>query len=250
MAPNDEKPICEMNDTTARSLDVIWATLADVATRWRGNQLCRFPGAPEDRKEFWGQFATQNSEVLPLAAQFIATSNGQGKLAIDAGCGFGPATSILLEKNWTVIAIDYSRPALETLRSRHPQQIASGQLTLVEADISTYTPPQPVDLVVAADLFPYLDLAQFQDTWKKIHDYFIKEQGVLIGSFFRSDVETVPIIHGMKEMGAWLFPDRRMVRALISQTGYNVSTCQFRDQARSQERICIQFIAEKKPSQT
>jgi hypothetical protein len=53
----------------------------------------------------------------------------------------------------------------------------------------------------------------------------------------------------LKEMGAWFLPDRRMVRPLLTQAGYEIKTCKYRmdePKLKLNEQMCIQFIAEKK----
>ena len=254
LAPSNEKPICEMNDTTARDLDVIWRSLADVATRWRGKEPMRIPGKLADRKEFWGAFAVTNAHsILPVFRDYIVGDgkNGKGKLAYEIGCGNGGGVKLLLEAGWEVIAVDNSRSALNALKAEHRAELESGQLTVIESDVETFTPAEQADLVIAADALMYTDPAQFKETWTRIHDLYLKEKGTLISNLFRSDVPANmdPEINVTKEMGAWFFPDRRMIRALLTQTGYEVKTATFRhDRGTDNDAtLCIQFRAEKLP---
>ena len=55
----------------------------------------------------------------------------------------------------------------------------------------------------------------------------------------------------LKDMGAWFLPDRRMVRPLLTQAGYEIKTCKYRmddPKIKVTEQMCIQFIAQKKTS--
>lgn len=250
LAPNEE-PVVEMNDKTARDINVIWNSIQDAATRWRGNRDSYFPGMPADRKEFWGAFAKDHkTSSLPVVEEFIGNSEGKGKTAIDLGCGNSPAAKLLLQRGWSVIAVDNSRSALNVLAEQNKAAIRSGQLSIIEADISTYIPSQPVDLVIAADVFSYIDPSNFRNTWIKVHDVFIKKNGFLVGSLFRSAVnqKQVPLMNLLKEMGAWLLPDRRMVRPLLTEAGYEIKTCKYRkddSELKLDEQMCIQFIAKK-----
>ncbi|MBF8263026.1 MAG: hypothetical protein HW387_691 [Parachlamydiales bacterium] len=251
-APNDEQPIVEMNDVTARDMNVIWDSISAIAARWRGKQEMHFPDMPMDRKEFWGFFAADHQPTpLPVVNEFVDGWRTEGGLAIDLGGGNSPTANPLLQKGWRVIVIDNSRPALDILRQNNLATVESGQLQIIEADVETFSPSEPADLVVAADILPYIDPAQFRTTWNKIHDKFIKENGFLVGNLFRTPThpELIPQMNSMKEMGAWFLPDRRMVRPLLTQTGYVIKTCKYRIDEPSMEPICIQFIAEKKSAE-
>ncbi|VHO02137.1 class I SAM-dependent methyltransferase [Candidatus Rhabdochlamydia sp. T3358] len=252
-----EEPIVEMNEETARDINVIWNSI-NMAD-WRGKQNICVPGMPRDRKEFWGAFAGDHKAAsLPVFEQFIKDTSGKGKIAIDLGSGNSPAVNSLLEKEWRVIAVDYSQSALDVLKAKNKAAVESGQLKIIKEDVSTYVPLEPVDLVVAADIFSYIDPAQFRDTWTKVHDVFIKESGFLIGTLFRSDckpqqkvqqVRQIQQINFLKELGAWFLPDRRMVRPLLKQAGYEIKTCLYRidiPEIEQREQMCIQFVAEKK----
>lgn len=249
-APADQ-PIVEMNDETARNMGIIWRSIDVIATRWRGRSECRIPGQPMDRREMWGVFASDckgEHQILPALVDFIGTGRGEGKVAIDLGCGESAAAALLLQRGWTVIAIDNSRPALEVFREMHSAEIASGQLRVIEADATEFTPSAPVDLVVAADVLPYLDPAQFRTTWTRVHDLFLKQKGIFVGSLFREATHPADLVNTniMKEMGAWLLPDRRMVRPLLTAAGYEIRSCTFRKDPGIKEPFCMQFVAEKK----
>ncbi len=248
-AENDEKPTVEMNEETSRDLSVIWASIEATAARWRGDKEIFFPGMPKDRKAFWGSFATDHHpESLPVVEEFIGESSGDGKVAIDLGCGSGPSSQLLINRGWRVLAVDYSRDALDTLKHQNQSAVTSGQLKVIECDITTYTPSEPADLVVAADILSYVDPTKFRSTWTKIHDTFLKEKGFFIGTLFRSAItqQQVPSMNLMKEMGAWFLPDRRMVRPLLTSAGYQINTCRYRiDDPSETDHQCIQFIAEK-----
>lgn len=248
-APNQDKPIVEMNETTSKNIEIIWKSIEALAAYWRGNQPIRMLNMHMDRKAFWGlDFAKNDNELLPLAKEYIDNTSGVGKVAIDLGSGNSPASDVLLKKGWRVIAVDYSKQALAVLAVKHKVYLSTGQLVLVEADITEYTPDQPVDLVIAADSFPYVDPSKFKATWEKVHAIFLKQNGTLVGSLFRAFTkpELAQELNVWKEMGAWFLPDRRMVKALLAQTGYEIKSCSYRSDPGYIEPACIQFIAEKK----
>lgn len=246
--PYEDKPIVPMDENNARNMDVIWASLEDLSKRWRGHYPMMQPDLPTDRRVFWARFAkNRQTSLLPVVTEFVAGQDGKGKLAIDLGCGNSPAVKSLLNRGWRVLAVDNSPGCLDILAKANTEAVASGQLKIREADMVDFKSTEPADLVLAEDSFPYLDPAKFRQTWEKIHRTCLKDGGFLVGSFFRAPVHEadIGVANMFKEMGAWLFPDRRMVRALLSQTGYDVKTCRFHNEG-TQEPLCIQFIAQKK----
>ena len=236
----DPEPIVEMNEETARDITIIWDSIIHSAQYWRGEQEIHIPEMPMDRKIFWGTFSQGNLAPLPLADLFIQRVSGNGKVAIDLGCGNSPAIPKLLAKGWRVIAVDYSPMVMNILSSKYKKEIERGQLELVEEEITNFNPVEPIDLVIAADVFPYINPAKFRETWMKIHANFLKEGGVFIGTFFRS-INSLPRNNLIKEMGAWLIPDRRMVRSLLINSGYFVENCAFRNDGGAEQPAVIQF---------
>jgi len=103
-APNEDKPIVEMNEESSRDMETIWKCIDSLALRWRGGRDCHFPGMPTNRQEFWGEFAGDHEPALmPALEEFIKHSDGKGKIAIDLGCGNSPAVNSLLKKWWKII---------------------------------------------------------------------------------------------------------------------------------------------------
>lgn len=240
-----ELPNIEMTDETARSIQIIWNSIEGLQHSWRGSRNIFFPGSPSDRREFWGIFARNHKpQLLPVVGEFLSGSSGEGKTAIDLGCGNSPAIPLLLQKGWKVIAVDNSRSSLEMVSSSCQEAILSGKLTIVEKDVETFIPSESADLVIAADILPYTNPARFRTTWSKIHDTCVKPGGFFIGSLFRSS-DFLSLINMMKEMGAWFLWDRRMVRPLLTSVGYDIKVCKYRIEDPQVEPTCIQFIAQK-----
>jgi len=244
--PNIEKPITEMNDVTARDIQIIYDSIKASAKHWQGDREdIQIPFNPINRKEYWDFFsANQKHTCLPLAKEFVSNSSGSGKVAIDLGCGNSPIVKDLLQKGWRVIAVDSSPLSLHILGEQNKEAVMSGNLTLIEADVTTFIPSEAADLVIAADIFPYINPLKFHDLWKKIHDVFLKKDGFLVGSIFRS-TNCIPMMNSLKEAGAWFLQDRRMVRPLLSNMGYETIKCTFRVDVPEIEANAIQFIAKK-----
>ena len=204
-ATNNETPIVKMNDITAKNIEIIWQSVNSLGVSWRGEREMHIPNYPIERKLFWGEFAKNPHEILPLIEEFILETPGEGKVAIDLGCGNSPEIPKLLQKGWKVIAVDNSHLALIILASQNRDKIQSGQLVIIEADITEFIPSEQVDLVIAADVFPYINPNKFQQTWMNINRFFLKKNGFLIGNLFRY-IDELSIMNLMKEMGAWFLP--------------------------------------------
>jgi len=234
---------------TPKQEEEFWKSFNHIP--WQGDQPCKMVGHPSDRKEFWGQCAIQhrqatNPHLLDWLKQHI--HEGPGKVAIELGCGFGPAIPYLLEKGWTVIAIDYAPKAIDSLTERYRAAIESRQLTCKVADISSDPLDlPPADLVIATDVFPYTDPKKFPMTWKKVHQ-LIQPEGRFIGSFF-TDFKlpsSKPVKKSLSAMGSWFLKNDRIVPTLLRQTGYKIERCEHLPSPGSQfESIVVQFLAKK-----
>lgn len=244
-APWNEKPMVEMTDESSRDMQIIWSSIQACRVHWRGEHELRIPGYPQDRTALWCTFAKERNFVcIPMINEFVLQNSGSGKLAIELGCGNTPNIKALIQKGWRVTAIDSSQQALNILASQYKKEIDSGILKVIHADATAYIPDEPADLVIAEDVLPYVDPSKFQNFWIKIHKLFVKENGLFIGSFFRTVTDNVMQMNMMREMGAWFLPDRRMVRPLLTNQGFEVLKCTFRKDDQG-EPICIQFAAKK-----
>jgi trans-aconitate 2-methyltransferase len=76
----------------------------------------------------------------------------EAKRVVDIGCGPGNSTELLAERfaGAHVVGLDSSAEMLEAARKRLPQA------TFVEADISRWTPQEPVDLLFANAVFQWI----------------------------------------------------------------------------------------------
>jgi hypothetical protein len=156
---------------------------------------------------------------------------------------------MLLHKGWRVVAVDSSRAALAVLREKadslNPRWTQSGQLSLIEENMGTFSYRQQVDLVLAVDSLPYMNPAEFMETWRKV-GACVKENGFFVGTLFRLVRGADPLLNIAEEMGAWHLPDRRMVRPLLTDAGFAPITVQYRnDPQGATEATCIQFIGKK-----
>jgi SAM-dependent methyltransferase len=240
-----ERRVDAWDDATARNLELIWKSISDTSARWlaiRARPVLN-PSFPPERHLLWDVFA-RASEIgtgnLPFVAEISALPRG---IALDLGCGNSGSASEVLERGWSVVAVDCSRAALECLHSRHREEVAKRQLRLEAADITEYVkvPHEPVDLVLGVDVFPYLNPGQFQETWLKIKD-LVKPGGHFVGTIFYENPADLMGSNCSEDLGAWFLQDRRMVRPLLDAAGFDVVRCTFRVGSNQ----TIQFLAKRK----
>lgn len=247
--PNKDIPSIPLTEENVRDLETIWQAINELSLNWKKKGFC-VPKEPTESKAFWGEFAKKhNGDKMPLLQEFIDQSQGKGKVAIDLGCGKGEMVKPLLEKGWTVIAVDFSEQALEVLSKNNKPAIDSGQLTVIKANINKYKPELAVDLVICKNVLPYINPGKFKAMWEKIPS-FLKTNGVFIGSIGTSSSHPDQLIemNKVKEVGGWFLPDRRMVRPLLEEAGYKVEKCIFHKNLvhlEPKDQILIHFQGKK-----
>jgi SAM-dependent methyltransferase len=100
-----------------------------------------------------------------LLAQASALAPGT---ALDAGCGAGAEALWLAAAGWDVTAVDIAEEALARGSSRAADARLGDRVTWVRADLSTWDPPHPYDLVAthyAHPTIPQLDFYRRIARW-------------------------------------------------------------------------------------
>ena len=105
----------------------------------------------QEDKQKWDKKFTEKPDLLDVRppCAFIARYHDscEGKQALDLACGGGRHTLFLSEKGFDVDAVDISSVALEKLKPK-----VADNVTLIEADLDTYTPKQNhYDLIVMSN---------------------------------------------------------------------------------------------------
>ncbi len=130
----------------------------------------------------WRAFydATEDREPREsLLAGLERVPEGLPHDAIDVGFGAGNETAFLLERGWSVTAIDAEPEAAERLRERvgdHPD------LRVVTARYEDADYP-PASLVYAGYSLPFCDPASFDAVWARIAEA-LRPGGVFCGQLF------------------------------------------------------------------
>lgn len=84
--------------------------------------------------------------------------------AVDLGCGAGIDTLAMLDRGWTVCAIDAESEAIERLRARAGDrpELSSERASMEDADLP------PADLVWASYSLFFCDPGRFPEVWTRI----------------------------------------------------------------------------------
>lgn len=166
------------------------------------------------------------------------------KKALDLGCGDGVSSIFLLERDWTVIAVDYKRSAIDNLRNdasaTNIEWLQTNQLTTVVANIEEYALLEKVQFVIVRDVFPYCNPTKLRLIWDKIYNS-LDVNGLLVGSFF---VRGGKREQDWESWGAWFVKDEDMVCKLLNASSYEIIACRRRPKAGSPSAV-IEFCAKK-----
>jgi SAM-dependent methyltransferase len=117
--------------------------------------------------------------LLLRACDFLGA--GDGRMAVDLGCGSGADALALLERGWAVTAVDRDQAGLDLLRAGVPNASA-GRVTIACAGFADVALP-PADLVHAGFSLPFCAPGDFAGVWAGIRDA-IRPGGVFAGQLF------------------------------------------------------------------
>jgi tellurite methyltransferase len=96
----------------------------------------------------------------------------EGRSAVDLGCGAGIDTLAMLERGWSVFAVDAEQEAIERVRRRVPASLAR-RLTTVTSRMEDVELPAGVDLVWASFSLFFCRPDAFADVWRRIGEAIV-----------------------------------------------------------------------------
>jgi len=126
-------------------------------------------GVVDDGGTDWAGYYASSAGREPrplLLAACEELGAGQGRLAIDLGCGEGTDTLELLARGWSVLAVDAEPAGLALLRARIPPA-AAGRIRVVCASFAEADLPR-ADLIHAGFSLPFCPPQEFPAMWARI----------------------------------------------------------------------------------
>jgi SAM-dependent methyltransferase len=86
--------------------------------------------------------------------------------ALDIGCGAGTDSVFLAQQGWDVTSLDFMPKALEYTQARAAE--AGVSVTPIEADVTTWEPPQKYDIVLDHGLLHNMDTVRYAEYRERI----------------------------------------------------------------------------------
>jgi SAM-dependent methyltransferase len=160
-------------------------------------------GSPDWAGYYAWSVGREPRPLLVAACQELGA--GQGRLAIDLGCGHGTEALELLARGWSVLAVDAVEAGLAVLRERIPP-LAAERIRLLCASFTAANLP-PAHLIHAGFSLPFCPPQQFPAVWARIRQALVPG-GVFAGQLFgiRDSWAADP---------AMTFHDRRQAESLL-----------------------------------
>ena len=121
----------------------------------------------------------QPRPMLLAACQRLGA--GAGRMAVDLGCGDGTDALALLERGWSVLAVDIEEAGLALLRKRIPAACAE-RIHLVCASFADADLP-PAHLIHAGFSLPFCPPPQFSVVWEQTRRALMPG-GIFAGQLF------------------------------------------------------------------
>lgn len=130
----------------------------------------------------WIEYYRRNAGRAPrrLLTDAVSFTSEPG-LALDLGSGDGTETLWLLERDWSVFAVD-REPAAVALLKDHVTTNSTHQLRVEQADLATFHVPA-ADLILAGNTLPFLTRHQFHNTWGRLREA-LPPRGILAVNLF------------------------------------------------------------------
>ena len=102
-------------------------------------------------RDAWERHWREASAPVPPSPYLAReTSDLEPGTALDAGCGAGAETVWLATQGWRVIGVDIAPTALARAAALAERPTLRGAATWVEADLTTWEPDEPLDLVLSS----------------------------------------------------------------------------------------------------
>lgn len=155
-------------------------------------------------KDYWEQHweqahtAADGTDESAPNPHLIRETNGLAPgTALDAGCGTGAEAIWPATRGWQVTAADISATALAQAADRAAQASVSERVAWVEADLTSWTPDGPFDLVVTNYAHPAMPQLAFYER----NSHWVSPGGSLLIVGHLADADPVtPAGHGHEHL--------------------------------------------------
>jgi SAM-dependent methyltransferase len=132
----------------------------------------------------WAGYYAWSADREPRALLLAACErlgDGAGRMAIDLGCGHGTEALALLDRGWSVLAVDMQQAGLAMLRARVPAGYAD-RIGIVCASFADVGLP-PAYLIHAGFSLPFCPPSRFPGLWRRIRRALVPG-GIFAGQLF------------------------------------------------------------------
>jgi SAM-dependent methyltransferase len=136
-------------------------------------------GGPDWAGYYAWSAGRQPRPLLVAACQELGT--GQGRLAVDLGCGDGTEALELLARGWSVLAVDAQEAGLAVLRARITATVADRIRVLCSSFTEADLPH--AHLIHAGFSLPFCPPQEFPALWVRIREA-LAPGGVFAGQLF------------------------------------------------------------------
>jgi SAM-dependent methyltransferase len=116
----------------------------------------------------WTEYYDENEDRAPreMLLDVLDGFGGEAHEVVDLGCGSGIDTLAMLERGWSVFAIDAEEEAIRRVRERVPSNLAPRLGTLVSRMEEVELPP--ADLVWASFSLFFCHPDRFDEVWRRV----------------------------------------------------------------------------------
>lgn len=198
----------------------------EVWTRIENIRELAFINAPDSEKR---------GRVLAPVIEFFNPCYKKGK-ALDLGSGFGANAIPLAKSGWEVTCVEIDAHLLEDIKTRNPAiECVEGDITKVELKKNHY------DLVVVAQVFPFLRPKTWRETLRKIFEA-LTSQGQFVGTFFVRSGPMENMTFALQSAHA--LPDADLIPPMLKSMGFINLEVTFKRQMYNFSG-CVSVVAQK-----
>lgn len=186
----------------------VWGLIDQEVPIWRF-----FRKSEEERQKCWRE--SMSPCILTSGCKNAIDRIETPGRALDLGCGTGARSRYLLEKGWSVDALDNDPNFIS--------QTALPKLNAFVMDVEKFDFKEKYDLIVAYGILHYTDPAQFKALMQKIYGA-LNPNGLFLGTMLRH-VTNPNLLTKLMKLGTWFIEDRRHAENILKDMDYREIEC-------------------------